>query len=117
MKFKTILIMDDEVMILDLLKGFLVDLGYKVYCTSNGKDAIEMYKKKKPNLVILDLNIIGGMGGKECSECLMSIDKDVKVLIVTGSSIELPYPYEYIGKPFNLEKLREIIFELIERKA
>jgi len=67
-----ILVMDDDEMILNLAKEMIETFGYSVDTTVDGKEAIEKYITAKKSgkafdVVIMDLTIPGGMGGKEYS--------------------------------------------------
>jgi len=84
-----VLVMDDEEFILEISQALLASLGYEIYCAKNGEEAIELYEKsfknnKKFDLVIMDLTIPGGMGGKETIWELRKIDKDVKAIVSSG---------------------------------
>ena len=96
-------------------------MGYKVLPAHNGREAIEFFKQNndKVAIVILDL-IMPGMGGGEVYERLKEIDKNVKVLLSSGYSINGQAAKilnrgcdGFIQKPFKLNelsyKLREII--------
>jgi two-component system cell cycle sensor histidine kinase/response regulator CckA len=87
----TILIMDDEVVIRSVAEKLLTHMGYKVTAVENGVQVIEEYTKglkigKKYDLVILDLTIPAGMGGKETVQKLLEIDPDVAAIVSSGYS-------------------------------
>ena len=110
---ETILIVDDEPTNIDSMKELLEALGYKIRTALSGKKAIELYKQhfKDINLVILDM-IMPDMNGKETLVRLIEIDKDVRVLLSSGYSInrEAKTILElgckgFIQKPFRIEEL------------
>jgi CheY-like chemotaxis protein len=118
---ETLLVIDDEAMIIDISVQMLEEMGYKVLPAHNGKEAIEIFKHNndKVAMVILDL-IMPGMGGGEVYERLKEIDPTVKVLLSSGYSIKEQAAEilnrgcdGFIQKPFKLNelsyKLREII--------
>lgn len=88
-KYK-ILVMDDELSIKDISGRMLRHLGYKnVQFADRGEDAIVLYTKamktKHPfDVVILDLTIPGGMGGKETLKRLVKINPSVKAIVSSG---------------------------------
>lgn len=87
----TILIMDDEPYILEVLVKMLKHQGYTVDCAKNGEEAIALYNEKfsqnRPyDHVILDLTVYGGMGGKETIKALHKINPDVKAIVSSGYS-------------------------------
>ena len=118
---ETILLVDDEAMIIDVSVQMLKKMGYEVLTANNGREAIEIFKKNndKVAIVILDM-IMPGMGGGEVYEKLKEIDPLVKVLLSSGYSINGQASEilnrgcdGFIQKPFKLNelsyKLREII--------
>jgi PAS domain S-box-containing protein len=87
----TILIMDDEVVIRSVAEKLLAHMGYKVTAVENGNQVIDEYTKalksgNKFDLVILDLTIPAGMGGKETVKKLLEIDPDTLAIVSSGYS-------------------------------
>ena len=85
---ETILIIDDESMILDVGKEMLKTLGYTIHTAQNGHSAIDFYKKASESidLVILDM-VMPEMGGGEVFDELKIINQQVKVLLSSGYSL------------------------------
>ena len=115
-----ILVVDDAFFIRKVLKDILSDIGYtNVLEAADGLAAIEMYKKTKPDLITLDINM-PKMDGIQALKMLKSIDPKVKVLMVTSveqkhivhDAIKLGAK-DYIVKPFN----RSMIGAIIDRVA
>lgn len=84
-----ILLMDDENMIRDLAKQMLSRCGYDVELAKDGVEAIELYKRamnsgKSFDVVILDLTVKGGMGGKGAVKKILEIDPQVKAIVSSG---------------------------------
>jgi PAS domain S-box-containing protein len=113
----TILLIDDEQMIIDVGRELLSELGYEVMLARSGPEAIEGYKKNHPriDLVIMDM-IMPGMSGGETFDRLKEINPDVKVLLSSGYSINgqatkiLQRGCDgFIQKPFNMNQLGEKI--------
>ncbi|MGD8667827.1 MAG: response regulator, partial [Desulfobacterales bacterium] len=120
----TILLIDDEKMIIDVGQELLQELGYDVLTTSSGKEAIEIYRQKSSqvDLVIMDL-IMPGMSGGETYDRLKEINTHVKVLLSSGYSIngQAAKIMErgcdgFIQKPFNINQLSEKIQGIIAKK-
>ena len=61
---KTILVVDDEFKIVDVLKSYLEKAGYVVVCAGSGSEAIKMFDKHSPALVVLDL-MLPDMAGED----------------------------------------------------
>lgn len=86
-----ILVMDDDETVRNVVGEMLYVLGYEVGFARDGSEAIDMYRKaqneKEPfSAVIMDLTIIGGMGGKEAIRILHDIDPGVKAIVSSGYS-------------------------------
>lgn len=124
-----ILIMEDDDVIREALGELLTHLGYQVELAKNGEETIALYKTAKSrgqsfDLVIMDLTIRGGMGGKEAIKKLLEIDPNVKALVSSGYSID-PVMSDYkkygfcgvVTKPFNIKELSETLHEIIVKMA
>ncbi len=122
----SILVMDDEEMIRLLANQILSLVGYKVYLAANGSEAIELYESIKPDLVILDLTIPAGMGGRETALRILEIDSDARIVISSGYSDD-PILKDYreygildfLPKPYNAEEMIthvNRIFKIIKNK-
>jgi PAS domain S-box-containing protein len=120
---ETILLVDDEEMVVDIGKEILKKLGYSVIPASGGTEAIGKLKQHKHriDLVILDM-IMPDMSGSETFDNLKAIKPDIKVLLSSGYSIDGQASEilnrgcnGFIQKPFNLKqisrKIREILVE------
>ncbi|MDY6987015.1 MAG: response regulator [Thermodesulfobacteriota bacterium] len=121
---ETVLLVDDEEMIVDVGNEMLTALGYHVMVASNGKQAIALYEhnKDKIDMVILDL-IMPDMGGGEVYDRLKEINPKVKVLLSSGYSIEgqankiLERGCDgFIQKPFNIREVSEKLRDILEDK-
>jgi CheY-like chemotaxis protein len=119
---ETILLVDDEEVILDLGSRILMKAGYKVMKVSNGKEALEVYRQRSDeiSLVILDL-IMPEMGGKQCLEGLLSLDPNVKVVIASGFALNGATRETietgakgYVGKPFDIRQLLGTVRKVLD---
>ena len=120
---ETVLLVDDETMIIDVSVQMLKKMGYDVLTANNGREAIEIFKQNNDRvaIVILDL-IMPGMGGGEVYERLKEIDSNVKVLLSSGYSIDGQAAEilnrgcdGFIKKPFKLNELSYKLRELISK--
>ena len=122
---ETILLVDDEEMIIDVGTQILKKLGYEVLAARNGKEAIDIYRQNRQEvaMVILDL-IMPHMGGEETFDLLKEIDPQVKVLLSSGYSLDGQTTEilkrgcsGFIQKPFRMvdlsRKLRQIITKYV----
>ena len=120
----TILLVDDEEMVLDAGEETLKHLGYEVLLAEDGQEALELYKKNqnKIDMVLLDM-IMPVMGGGETFDRMKEINTNVKVLLSSGYSIEGEAKEilkrgcdAFIQKPFKPEQLSQKIIEILDNK-
>jgi PAS domain S-box-containing protein len=120
----TILLVDDEEMVLEVAEKLLKTMGYHVLTAREGTEAIEVYKKHREtvDLVVLDI-IMPKVKGGEVFNCLIEINPDIKVLLSSGYSIdgEASKILErgakgFIQKPFDVERLSESIRAILGSK-
>ena len=121
---ETILLVDDEDMIIDVTSRMLKKLGYKFLIAQSGQEALELFAAEKNHidLVILDM-IMPGMGGKDTYEALKKINPDVKILLSSGYSISGEAMElincgcnGYIQKPFSYTQLSQRMREILDKK-
>jgi two-component system cell cycle sensor histidine kinase/response regulator CckA len=120
---ETVLLVDDEEMILEVGQDMLVALGYRVVVAASGEQAVDIFKRKgaEIDLVILDL-IMPDMDGGKVFDLIKEIRPQMPVLLASGYAID-GYANEiiqrgcngFIQKPFNLSafshKVRKILDE------
>ena len=121
---ETILLVDDEDVILDIGRELLKVMGYRNFIAKNGKEAIEIYEnnRDKIDLVILDM-VMPHISGGEVYEKLKEINPKVKVLLSSGYSIDSQAQEilargcdAFIQKPFGLQELSKRISEILPPK-
>ena len=120
----TILLVDDEEMILTTADQVLNKLGHEVLSATSGIEALELYEKNqdKINMVLLDM-VMPGMGGGEAYDKMREINSHIKVLLTSGYSIDgkakeiLERGCDgFIQKPFSIEELSNKIREILDYK-
>ena len=121
---RRVLVMDDEKMLRKLARQMLKRLGYKVKTVKDGFEALEAVKKQKDSgkpfdMVIMDLTIKGGMGGKQTIQELLKIDPHIKTIVSSGYSndpiMDNYEAYGFMGsmaKPYKMNNLKEAIEKL-----
>ncbi len=121
---ETVLLADDEEMVLDAGEQMLRKLGYEVLLASGGKEAIELYVKNQDNIdmVLLDM-VMQGVGGGETYDRIKEINTNIKVLLSSGHNIDGEATEilnrgcnGFIQKPFNLEKLSLKLREILDKE-
>ncbi len=118
---ETLLLVDDEELILESARELLEPYGYTVLTANQGEDAISLLDRKdfQVDLILLDLNM-PGMGGEKCLEELRKSHPAVKILITSG------YPVRgdrrklveedasgFISKPYKLKDLLKKVREIL----
>jgi len=121
-----VLIMDDEEIILKVLKRMLEKNSYSVDTAKDGRKAIELYRLaletgQPYKTVIMDLTIPGGMGGKEALKELLALDPKVKAIVASGYSNDpvMAQFQEYgfraaLTKPFKASELYQKLEEIAQ---
>jgi two-component system cell cycle sensor histidine kinase/response regulator CckA len=121
---KKVLLMDDEKMIRTLAVGMFGRLGYEVDLAEEGQEAIELYSSllnegKRYMVVILDLMVVEGMGGRQAIDKLLEIDGDARAVVSSGYSgdpvITNYKSYGFCGsltKPYTSMQIEELFERL-----
>jgi PAS domain S-box-containing protein len=117
----TILLIEDELAVIEILRKLLERLGYKVIEAKTGKEAIRLVREYDGdiNLAILDV-FLPDMNGNKVYALLKEYNPDLKVIVCSGYSIEGPAQeildagaHGFIQKPFTIEELSEKLNELL----
>jgi PAS domain S-box-containing protein len=125
-----VLFMDDEEVIRRMAVLMLQRLGFEVECAIDGAEAVAKFRKARAEkraftLVIMDLTVPGGMGGREAIIQLRGIDPEVKAVVSSGYSSD-PVLANYrahgfcgvVAKPYRLDDFIQALREaLSERRA
>lgn len=81
----SILVVEDAITEQQALKREFTERGFRVFCASNGQEAIRLAESEKPNVVIID-TILPGMNGFKVCEMIKAIDGlNTKVIVNTGN--------------------------------
>jgi len=122
-KKNKILIVDDEAIIRDSLRDWLTDAGYEVLTAGNGIEGLELVRKEKPGVAVIDL-VLPGSDGLDLLRKAKQIQPGIQVIIITAySSVHTAIAaikegaYDYIEKPFSPEKVELLIAKLVERQS
>lgn len=123
-----VLFMDDDSAMLEMIGFMLNHLGFDFELAKNGEETIEKYSRmmqEKPfGVVVLDLTIKGGMGGRETLEKLLEIDPGVRAVATSGYH-ENPVmsnhlEYGFVGilpKPYRMNQIREVLGRILEEDS
>ncbi|MEO5695936.1 MAG: response regulator, partial [Burkholderiaceae bacterium] len=121
----TILVVEDEPAILELLKVNLVDAGYAVQAAPDAETAQALLKQSLPSLVLLDW-MLPGLSGLAFAKQLRADarTKDLPVIMVTARTDEADrvagleaWVDDYVTKPFSPRELKARIKSVLRRRA
>ncbi len=117
-----LLIVDDENDVREWAAKFFRKRKIEVLTASNGEDAIDIVNKDRPAAMLLDITM-EGIDGIETLRRVREVDKDIKVVMVTGSedkdamnqTRELG-AYDYIHKPLKMSELESVVLKIFEKE-
>ena len=121
--------MADEKFIRDVTIHMLGKIGYEVAVADDGNQAVEMYRQAQRSgepfdMVIMDLTVPGGMGGKEAIQELKKLDPNVKALVSSGYSNDpimsnfRDYGFQgVVKKPYRIQDMSDALRSAITVKT
>ena len=119
---ETILVVDDDPYIQQALEDRLVALGYGVVVSADGKQALEIVERHRPQLILLDIEI-PGMKGLDVLKEIRRRELDIPVIMITAyGSIDVAVQamkegaYDFIPKPFESDHISQVVQKAIERQ-
>jgi DNA-binding NtrC family response regulator len=111
MKAGSLLLVDDEPQVVDLLRDFFEEQGYSVMSALNGRDALVLASLSRPDTVLLDIRM-PDLQGPEVLRQLRALDDSISVVMVSGTDDEdlardllKSGALDYVRKPFMFEHL------------
>ena len=119
---ETILLVDDEEIVIDVGRQMLERMGYRLLTAQSGKDTLEMFKgtPEQVDMVILDM-IMPDMNGGETYDQLKAFDPNIKVLLSSGYSVEGEAEKilergcnGFIQKPFKISELSKKVRKILD---
>ncbi len=120
-----ILVMDDEEEIREVMGEMLSFLGYETHFAKSGEEALQIFREAKKegppfDLVVMDLTIPGGMGGKETIKRMLQEDPELRAIVSSGYSNDpVMADYEEYGfkgvirKPYTINNFSRVIYKAI----
>ncbi|KPJ72579.1 Fis family transcriptional regulator [candidate division TA06 bacterium DG_78] len=119
----SILIIDDEVLTLSNLKKALEKEGYEILLADSGETGLEIFKKHRPNLALVDL-MLPGIDGIEVLKQIKETDTNTAVIMITAYEIIEKAiqamklgAYDYLLKPFKISDLKASVARAIELQS
>jgi len=116
MKSKKVLVVDDDIDILDVIRIILEDEGYEVSTLDNGRDVLKEVASNMPDLILLDV-MLCGMDGRDVCKNLKShaLYKSIPIIMISAShNLQGVLKEEgtadgFISKPFDLDNLIAVV--------
>jgi CheY-like chemotaxis protein len=111
---KTILIVEDERVIAEVLSAVLEDEGYRVVIANDGKQGLDRLAEGRPDVVLCDI-MMPGLDGREVARAMSANSKlrSIPLILMTAANItvnRLDYPHtSFLRKPFDMDELIETV--------
>ena len=123
MNVDTILVVEDNLSLKNMIRDSLIDAGYYVSAVTTGEDALKFLRSESISLILLDISLDGRMRGDEVLAFIRKRELDIPVFMVTGE-MHLNYKIDcfkngcddYITKPFPMPELIARINRLFKKK-
>lgn len=118
----TILVADDEPNVQSLLKNIFTKEGYRVIIAGNGQEALDVFRKKVPDLIFLDVRM-PVLDGLETFKAIRYENQDIMIVMMTAyGTVETAVSamkmgaFDYITKPFNIEEIKVVAKKALEMR-
>jgi len=109
---ETVLVVDDDPRQREITSQIVVSLGYKVLCAASGEEAVDIVSRRPVDVVVLDMIMPPGMGGRQTYERLLAIRPGQKAVVVSGFSRDEDVARTlklgagaFVQKPYGMETL------------
>lgn len=111
----SLLVIDDEPEVADVLRDFFEEQGYSVTCAFNGRDALTLASLARPDAVVLDIRMPQRSGPEVLCD-LLALDGSMTVVMLSGTDDEelagallKAGAFDYVRKPFVLDNLEQVV--------
>ncbi|MBI5299534.1 MAG: response regulator [Deltaproteobacteria bacterium] len=118
-KKKTILVVDDEEQICNVIKKVLLQEGYQIFTAFNGETALNQLKKSSVDLMLVDLKM-PSMNGLELLQQARTIQKNLKSILLTAYGTASAARdamflgvFDFLTKPFDIQLLKKVVKEAL----
>lgn len=117
-----ILVVDDQVVILDLIRAMGKSSGFEIKTAENGNDGLQMALTEKFDIILTDL-AMPGLSGLELAREVKKKNADIPIILITGwevnmdkTQLEAAGIMEVLYKPFRLEQLTDLLHSIVRTK-
>jgi PAS domain S-box-containing protein len=119
---RTVLVVEDERTVRELISEVLVELGYSVIAVADGVAGLEHLQSDTPiDLLVTDIGLPGGMNGRQLADASGALHPGLEVLFITGyadgtmtGQLDLEAPV--LTKPFTMEALVDCVHKIFSRR-
>ena len=120
---ETILVVEDEAALSDMIKSSLGQLGYQVWTAASGAEAVQLWGPRATDihLLLTDMIMPGGISGREVAQQFRLGNPQIKVIYTSGYALELRESDElarnsaaFLAKPYDLARLTQVIRERLD---
>lgn len=115
-----VLLVDDEVSVLEVLRSVLSEAGYRVHAVNSGEQGLELAVRLKPAVVVVDV-VMPGIGGLEIAREMARNPETAAIPVIVWSGVdERPDETEvqvaaWLTKPFDFDEVQRLVDELAKR--
>lgn len=117
---KKVMIADDAKLMRDIIQRVLLDIGeFEIIIAHNGDEAIDLYKREKPDITTMDITM-EGRNGLEATQEIIRFDPNAKIIIITSlgqekllNSCMASGAQDYIIKPFTKDRIRSAVLNVL----
>lgn len=115
----TVLLVEDDLPVLEVVSMLLANLGYRVISTASAEDAITQAREHQPGIDIMLTDLLmPGMKGRQLAEIIGEIDPDIKIIFMSGNFSDLD-PQDirenFLQKPFGRRELAQKMAEVVQQ--
>ena len=112
------LLVEDNADVAEVGREMLSQIGYTVQVAGNARDALEVVKSERFELVVSDIVMPGGMNGVDLARAIRGTFPDLPILLVTGyaGSADAAPEFPVLRKPYRLDQLRQAVADLTRGK-
>jgi CheY-like chemotaxis protein len=115
----TVLVVDDDRALLDMVSAAFAEEGYRVLAASDGRAGLDLARRSPPDVIVLDV-LMGGMDGPAFAHAYArSPGPHAPIIVVSGAlpgqAARVEEAAAFVAKPFELDDLMGVVREVTER--
>jgi CheY-like chemotaxis protein len=122
---ETVLVVEDEMILREMARDFLIDSGYRILEASSGRDAIRIWQQYRGeiDLLLTDMKMPEGISGMELAEHMLAEQPGLRIIFTSGYSDDVVSPEilertnaRFLAKPYGYADLTRIVRECLDHK-